>query len=182
MSTPFVWYSSSSKQAALLNTEPLSVPWLEGLLKLDGSKDYIELPVPYLGVGVLRLETKCTVTLENRGTGIAIVRLGIGVNYPNGANKPMYPYLGVSHGLGDATSEYWTLLPAQALPFTLLRWDIVDQKLQSDQPIPNWPKWEVLKGSGKAQLPVLSLCGNNDTPANPVWYRDVQMAVEVINS
>lgn len=171
----FASYASSAGKAAMLNIDPPSVKWLNGLYRPDGSKKYIEIAPPYSGSGVLRLETKATLVLENKGLTVAKVRLVIGVDNPNGSNKPLYCYLGVSHGLGDAITEYETLQPGEARSFTLWRWDIVDNALQSDQPIPGWPNWTVSAGAGKTAKPTLALCGNNDTPSNPVWYRDVQM-------
>lgn len=171
----FASYASSAGKAAMLNIDPPSVKWLNGLYRPDGSKKYIEIAPPYSGSGVLRLETKATLVLENKGLTVAKVRLVIGVDNPNGSNKPAYPYLGVSHGLGDTETEYETLAVGEARSFNLYRWDIVDNSLQSDQPIVGWPTWSVQKGAGKKVLPTFSLCGNNDTPANPVWYRDIQM-------
>lgn len=171
----FSCYASSVGQAAKLNTNPPTVKWLDELDKPDGSGKYIELAPPYSGSGILRLKTSVTLVLENRGASVARVRLVIGVDNPNGSNKPVYPYLGVSHGLGDATTEYETLAAGEARSFNLMRWDIVDLALQSDQPIVGWPVWSVAAGAGKKAKPMFALCGNNDTPGNPVWYRDVQM-------
>ena len=177
----FQWYASKPLQAALLNTHPLSQTYLSQLNRLDDPTKYIELAPPYSGCGVLRVETTATLILENKGTGLARVRMVIGVNNSNGSNKPLYPYLGVSHGGGDAASEYFTIAAGQTTPpFTLVRFDIVDNDLESDQPISGWPNWVVLPGAGKTIKPTLLLCGNNDTPSNPVWYRDVQMTLKVI--
>src|SRR5579864_512565 len=173
--TYFQWYASHPGQAALLNTKPATQTYLSQLDRLDDPTKYIELAPPYSGCGILHVKTEATLVLENKGTGIAKVRLVIGVNNSNGQNKPLYPYLGVSHGGGDAQTEYMTLPAGEARQFTIWRWDIVDNALQSDQPIPGWPNWIVLAGPGKAAKPTLLLCGNNDTPSNPVFYRDVQM-------
>lgn len=174
----FQWYASSAGQAALLNTEPPTVKWLEGLNRLDDSDKYIELAPPYSGCGVLHCKTSCHLIVENKGATPAKVRFVIGVDQTNGSNKPVYPYLGVSHGPGDAITEYETLAPGEARSISLVRFDIVDNALQSDQPIAGWPNWTVAKGAGQPGLPIFCLCGNNDTPANAVYYRDVQFTVE----
>ena len=164
----FASYASSAGQAALLNTDPSTTQWLNGLLRPDKSGKFIELAPPYSGNGVLRLLTSATFVLQNKGLSQAIVRTVIGVDNPNGSNKPVYCYLGVSHGLGDAHTEFETLAPGEARSFNIWRWDIVDEALQSDQPIPGWPNWTVQKGAGKKAMPTFCLCGNNDTPVN--WF------------
>lgn len=171
----FASYASKAGQEALLNTSPASVTWLNGLNRLDGSGKLIELAPPYNGCGVLRVKTSCQLIIENKGTGVARFRLVIGVNNTNGSNKPLYPYLGVSHGAGDAITEYETLEPGGARYVYLCRFDIVDNALQSDQPIATWPNWSVAMGAGKKALPTLCLCGNNDSPDCEVFYRDIQM-------
>lgn len=175
----FKFYASKAKQSGVLNTDK-GLQWINGLSRLDGVKGYIELAPPYSGSGVTRVKTSATFIIENQGAIVAKVRLGIGVNNPNGSAKPLFPYLGVSHGAGDDPSTFTTLGAGQATQITLWRFDIVDNALESDQPIPGWPNWTVQLGQGKTALPSLVICGNNDTPTNKVIYRDVQFDCRVI--
>src|ERR1700691_2645643 len=169
MSLFFAYYASVAGQELLLNKEPATVPWLEPLPLLSGAKGYIEFAPPYSGTGRMQLRTSATVTVENKGKTVAKVRIGIGVDNPIAGAKPLYPFLGVEHGPQDNITEYETLAPGEARRINCWRVDIVDNALESDQPIAGWPNLSI---AGK---PLLALCGNNDTPANPVYFRDVQM-------
>lgn len=168
----FAYYVSKASQFGKLPTDPASVPWLNNLTMLDGSGKPLGLSPPYSGTGIFRIRTSATMIVENQGKTTAKIRRVIGVDMPVSGAKPMYPYLGISHGSGDALTQYETLAAGEARSIYCFRYDVVDEALQSDQPIPTWPNWKV---NGK---PLLCLCANNDTASNPVIYRDVQLEIE----
>jgi hypothetical protein len=161
-----------SGDSVLGSLQPAGASWINGLLRSDGTELSLD-PPPLSGSGILSLRSFYTMYLVNTGNTVALVRHGIGVSNPVNSNKPMYPYLGVSHGQQDSLSAFESLKPLEIRKVCGLRWDTVDEALQSDQPIPGWPNWKLVNGpSGKP--PQLVLCAANDTPAVTVMYRNVQ--------
>lgn len=162
----------ASADSVLRALQAPGASWINGLLRADGTELALD-PPPLEGVGILSLRSCYTMFLQNM-TGLSVkIRHGIGVSNGVNPDKPLYPYLGVSHGKQDNVAEFETLAPYEGRKVTGIRWDSVDSDLQKDQPIPNWPKWTLINGS-KGKPPCLVLCAACDTTSGVVQYRDVQ--------
>jgi hypothetical protein len=125
----------------------------------------IRLCPPIKGTGRIMFVTNLTMTVVNNSSQEGRMTYGLGVTYVNGPNKPMYPYLGVCHGLEtlDDSAKLDEFPPnSTKIVHCSIRMDLMDNAFQSDQPIPGWPNWElVLSTDGKEMYPAVSPTVNN---------------------
>jgi hypothetical protein len=102
---------------------------------------------PESGNGIYVVHSTLQGTIDNTdGTENVEVEFFIGVKDPSENNKPMYPYLGVVH---MRSPKIYFVPRGQMVQVVDERLDVVDNKLQQDQPIPGWPAWKLNKASGK---------------------------------
>jgi len=125
----------------------------------------IRLQPPVSGSGRIMFVTHLTMTVVNNTNSIGKMSFGLGVSYVNGPNKPMYPYLGVAHAL-EVLDDSTNPMVFQPNSVTVVdhpaRMDLMDNQFQSDQPIPNWPNWQmVLSTDGKQMYPAVTPMVNN---------------------
>jgi len=126
-----------------------------------GSSDGVTFPIllqpPSSGTGVLKFFTQFRMTVVNNTGTDGSFWIGLGTHYsgPN-VNKPLYPYLGVHHVVLPLTSL--TIKAGTAISVETHRLDVVDEALQSDQPIPNWPNWQMdLSADGQLMFPAIMI-------------------------
>lgn len=113
------------------------------------SSSFIRIEPPTSGTGVLRMRTSLKLLVDNRANlAHAVVKVCLGVTGPLNTTKPMYPYLGVQHAHGDVDPDEMAIVPAGGMAWvTDFRLDIVDNALESDQPIAGWPTWAMAKNA-----------------------------------
>lgn len=128
----------------------------------DGTMPIIIQPPPK-GVGRLKFVCLWKMAVMNKSTQDGLFTMIIGTYYSSEVNKPMYPYLGVAHDHGGLQSI--TVKANSTVQVNTHRIDIVDNAFQGDQPIPNWPNWEMnLHGSGTMMYPALQMTMENRGP------------------
>src|SRR5215469_10940566 len=120
----------------------------------------ILLQPPPKGTGRLKFHCgfKLLVCNESNSEGSYVPFIGTFNSSEN--NKPMYPYLGVAHDAGSLSQA--TIPGGQSRLVYVHRLDIVDNAFQSDQPIPNWPNWEMnVAANGSMMYPALQITVQN---------------------
>jgi hypothetical protein len=103
----------------------------------------IRLQPPPRGSGRLKFVTTATVYVTNNAEDVAEFAIGLGVAYPSEFNKPMWPYLGVAHDNDINELPPETLLRGRTRAMTVNRLDILDNAFIQDQPVADWPEWEM---------------------------------------
>lgn len=127
------------------------------------------------GIGVLKFVSQCYMTIVNNNGVAGSFKWGLGVTSVNGPNKPMYPYLGVNHAPGPQLSSLQpiTILPNISMVVYQFRMDVVDNALESDQPIPNWPNWTLVPSPAPNLLYPAVAPGIINTGTVPLIVTDV---------
>ena len=140
---PFQWNWTYSDPVGFSRVVPPS--FNDGLKDPNGN--YIKLQPPTSGVGRVDFRCDMTVLVFNPNVSAARIRCGLGVGSVIPGAKPMYPYLGVNHGniIADST-RFVTVPPQTQVMVSGFREDIVDNALESDQPIAGWPNWSMANG------------------------------------
>ena len=137
----------------------------DGLLDSTGTT-YAKIQPPVKGVGPLWFRTDYKLYVRNPNFSIVRVRSCLGVGSVIAGPKPMYPYLGVAHGQEwQDPDQCVSLGPGDQTEMTGFRLDIVDNALQSDQPIPNWPNWSMASGQlGQPPFVLVQFFGDSMLP------------------
>lgn len=117
----------------------------------------VRIQPPIRGTGRLTFVTNFKFLAHNRGSTTVEIAASLGVANVSGTDRPMFPYLGVSHDQDPWSDNlvHSTIAPGHIVQLSGFRLDIVDNDFAA---VPGWPNWQMTPASGNQLWPAVCPC------------------------